>query len=264
MERLGIIGGTGLVSLDQHINPLEEFGCQRVNVEQILCETPFGEVPLDIQDFETPSGRKKLVFIQRHHSGSGHASRPPHSIDHRANIWAMKNANIEAVLSVCSVGAINTLFPPGRIGIASQYIDLSGVSSTFHDNVSVFTSMTIPFDELMNETLRLHLKQIQELSEEDQLDFTYWLAQGPQFETAAEIDAIEKLGGDVVGMTMPREAKLCAEVNLRYAALLISSNWAAGREPGDSKAALSHHDVSSKANERLEPVWSCISHLISE
>ena len=83
------------------------------------------------------------------------------------------------------------------------------------------------------------LRQVQGLTDE-RLFFTYWLAQGPQFETAAEIRAIEKLGGDVVGMTMPREAKLCREVALPYAALLIGSNWAAGKEPGADNGDLSH------------------------
>jgi 5'-methylthioadenosine phosphorylase len=90
------------------------------------------------------------------------------------------------------------------------------------------------------------------------------LAQGPQFETAAEVEAIDRLGGEVVGMTMPREAKLCREVELPYAALLIGSNWAAGREPGDATADLNHESVSAEANRRLGPVWLCITSLLTQ
>jgi 5'-methylthioadenosine phosphorylase len=92
--------------------------------------------------------------------------------------------------------------------------------------------------------------------------YTYWLAQGPQFETVAEVDAIDRLGGEMVGMTMPREAKLARELDLPYAAVCISSNWAAGREPGDGAKDLNHTEVSAQANDRLGPVWACILALL--
>ena len=115
----------------------------------------------------------------------------------------------------------------------------------------------------MNTSLENVLRTNQNLTNEP-LSFTYWLAQGPQFETAAEVRAIEKLGGHVVGMTMPREAKLCRELELPYAALLIGSNWAAGKEPGDENADLSHEAVSAEANRRLGPVWACITSLLTQ
>ena len=170
---------------------------------------------------------------------------------------------MDAVLSVCSVGCIVEDFPPGRVGLANQYIDFTGQTTTFHDDEAEFTSVTVPFDQDINTRLEAVLRNEQNLSNE-RLLFTYWLAQGPQFETAAEVLAIEKLGGHVVGMTMPREAKLCREIELPYAALLIGSNWAAGKEPGDASADLSHEAVSAEANRRLGPVWSCITSLLTQ
>ena len=70
-------------------------------------------------------------------------------------------------------------------------------------------------------------------------------------------------GFNLVGMTMPREAKLARELELPYAAVCIASNWAAGREPGNSGADLDHHSVSSQANRRLMPVWACLMELLS-
>ena len=61
---------------------------------------------------------------------------------------------------------------------------------------------------------------------------------------------------------MPREAKLARELDLPYVAVCISSNWAAGREPGDSSADLSHEEGSSTANDKLEPVWDCLIGLL--
>ena len=122
----------------------------------------------------------------------------------------------------------------------------------------MFTSVTVPFDQRLNERLESTLRNVQGLGDDDVMRYTYWLTQGPQFETVAEVDAIERLGGHMVGMTMPREAKLAAELDLPYAAMCISSNWAAGRDPSDGTKALDHLHVSAQANERLDPILACI------
>ena len=244
MMRLGLIGGTAMTSL-----ATDEIEISRS--DDIVAQTNFGEVPLTC----VKSGSNELIFLERHH---GQGTTPPHNINHRANIEAMLGAGVDAILAVCSVGTIPEDFPPGSVGYATQYIDFTGVTMSFHDDDAQFTSMTKPFDEDMNQKLESVLSNIQPgLS----LARTYWLAQGPQFETAAEIDAIEKLGGEVVGMTMPRECKLAAEVGIPYAAILVASNWAAGREPGDSSKDLDHQEVSSTAESRLGPVVECIKSL---
>jgi len=116
----------------------------------------------------------------------------------------------------------------------------------------------------MNALLEAVLRDVQHFDNEEIMRYTYWLTQGPQFETVAEVDAIERLGGGMVGMTMPREAKLSRELTLPYAAVCISSNWAAGRDPTDAAKALDHEDVSAQANDRLEPVWACIFGMLDE
>ena len=261
MQRLAIIGGTGLLNMAKG-QPFADAGLEVLATDSFEVETPYGNVPLKSFQLRNGSAEKTLVFLQRHHN-EVKSNKPPHNINHHANIWALKHANIDAVLSVCSVGCIVESFPPGRVGLANQYIDFTGQTTTFHDDEAEFTSVTVPFDYEMNARLEAVLRTEQGLSNE-RLLFTYWLAQGPQFETAAEVLAIEKLGGHVVGMTMPREAKLCREIDLPYVALLIGSNWAAGKEPGDSSADLSHEAVSAEANRRLGPVWSCITSLLTQ
>ena len=261
MQRLAIIGGTGLLNMATG-QPFADAGIDVLSTDSFDVETPYGNVPLKSFHLRHGTEEKTLVFLQRHHN-AGKANKPPHTINHHANVWALKHADMDAVLSVCSVGCIVESFPPGRVGLANQYIDFTGQTTTFHDDEAEFTSVTVPFDPDMNASLETILRKDQNLTEEP-LFFTYWLAQGPQFETAAEVLAIEKLGGHVVGMTMPREAKLCREVKLPYAALLIGSNWAAGKEPGDANADLNHEAVSAEANRRLGPVWSCIISLLTQ
>ena len=239
--RLGVIGGTAMTSL-----ATDEIEVSRS--DNIVAQTDYGPVPI----LCVKSGSNELFFIERHH-GSG--TTPPHQINHRANIQALSGAGVDAILAVCSVGAISVDFPPGSVGYATQYIDFTGVDMSFFKDDVKFTSMTEPFDSEMNKKLHNVLSKIQPGLD---LARTYWLAQGPHFETKAEINAIEKLGGEVVGMTMPRECKLAAELEIPYAAILVSSNWAAGREPGDSSKALDHSEVSATAETKLGPVIECI------
>jgi len=245
MMRLGLIGGTGLVSLSAS-------ALEVIRSDEVIAETEFGSVPMTCA---TLGNGTELIFIQRHH---GEGTKPPHRINHHANMHALAGAGCEAVIAVCSVGTIPEDFPPGSVGYAKQYVDFTGVSTTIHDEDAVFTSMTSPFDPSLNERLS---KVLTEMQPGLKLERTYWLTQGPQFESAAEINAIEQLGGEVVGMTMPRECKLAAELGLPYAAILIASNWAAGRNPSDSTAALDHESVSAKANDKLDAVIECIKSL---
>ena len=239
--RLGVIGGTAMTSL-----ATDEIEVSRS--DNVVAQTDYGPVPM----LCVKSGSNELFFIERHH-GSG--TTPPHQINHRANIQALSGAGVDAILAVCSVGAIPVDFPPGSVGYATQYIDFTGVDMSFFKDDVKFTSMTEPFDSDMNKKLHQVLSKIQPGLD---LGRTYWLAHGPHFETKAEINAIEKLGGEVVGMTMPRECKLAAELEIPYAAILVSSNWAAGREPGDSSKALDHSEVSATAETKLGPVIECI------
>ena len=260
MQRVGIIGGTGLIEMTVS----GEFGNSGISLirrDDVEVETPYGEVPLSCMKLSTPDGEKELFFLQRHHN-SGSASKPPHMINHRANIKALADAGCDVIMAVCSVGTLSTEFPPGRVALAEQYIDFTGVESTFYDDSAQFTSVTEPFSRKINSKLESVLRESQQLDIE-RMYFTYWLTQGPQFETKAEIDAIDKLGGHMVGMTMPREAKLARELNLPYVAVCISSNWAAGRDPNDGSRDLDHEEVSSQANRRLAPVWSCMIELLS-
>ena len=261
MMRLGIIGGTGLVSmnLDERFG---EVGIRVVRKDSISVSTPYGSVPLTCISIDDQGVEKELIFLQRHHNESGHGC-PPHQINHRANMMAMNDAQIDGIMAVCSVGSLDVSFPPGKVALAEQYIDFTGVESTFHDDESVFTSVTEPFDLSMNEQLDTALRESQGFDAGEKMGYTYWISQGPQFETRAEVDAIGLLGGHMVGMTMPREAKLARELDLPYSAVCISSNWAAGREPGDETKALDHEEVSAQANDRLEPIWACLVSLLS-
>ena len=84
---------------------------------------------------------------------------------------------------------------------------------------------------------------------------------GPQFESPSEIDALVRLGADVVGMTLGPESRLIAETGIPHVAISCSSNWAAGRTPGDPSAEINHHAVDAMAANLRARVRNCIEAL---
>ena len=183
---------------------------------------------------------------------------PPHKINHRANIRALADQNVDAIVATTSVGTIIPEFPPGRVGVSNQYIDFTGAVVTFHDDDAKFTSVTTPFDVNLNAALLKTLRRVQKLKSDVKLEFTYFLSQGPYYETPAEVTAAERLGAHVCGMTAVREAKLCRELDLPYSALTIASNWAAGRQPGDRTAALCHEEVAEMSSRVTGTIVECL------
>jgi purine nucleoside phosphorylase len=260
MRRIGVMGGTGLLRLEA-VPGAGEAGWSTVRADNVHVETAYGEVDLRCITLRRSSVETELVFLQRHHGEDG-TTVPPHQINHRANIRAFVDAGVDVVLAVCSVGTLTERMPPGRVGVATDAIDLTGRSTTFYDDDAVFTSMAQAFHEGFAERAVSVLRSAQNLGNDENLRVTYRLTQGPQFETPAEIDAIERLGGEVVGMTMPREAKLAAEVGMPYLALCIAANWAAGRSPKGRNSPLDHEEVSAEAHRRLGPVWAVVLDLL--
>ena len=156
--RLGVIGGTGLISMDM-TQQLADVGGELLRSDDLTVDTPYGPVPLRCFSIRVAEVTCELVFLQRHHDQGGHG-RPPHMINHKANVTAMMESNVDALLSVCSVGAVASSFPPGKVGLADQYIDFTGVAMTFHDDESTFTSVTLPFDPEMNLRLEAVLEPL--------------------------------------------------------------------------------------------------------
>ncbi len=214
MNKLGIIGGTGLTAMK---------GLDVVRQEVI--NTPYGEpsAPLThglIND-------QTMVFLPRH--GAGH-TLPPHKINYRANIWALKNAGVSHILAIAAVGGIPSHFHPQTLVIPDQIIDYthSRINTYFEEGLSEVTH--IDFSEPYSESLRQHIiSACDNLAISVEKFGTYAATQGPRLETAAEINRLEKDGCHIVGMTGMPEAALARELSLSYATLAVVANLAAGR-----------------------------------
>jgi len=222
----GILGGSGLTSF-------AELAVDRREVVR----TPWGEPsgPVTIGRI----GDVPVAFLPRH--GHGH-TMPPHAINYRANIHALKTIGVEGIIAVASVGGIRDDMRPGAIALLDQMIDYTwGRDSTYFDGPEypvTHIDFTLPYDP----ALRARMLAVAAASGHALIDGgCYACMQGPRLETAAEIDRVEHDGADVVGMTLMPEAALAREVDLPYAALAVIVNHAAGR--GDSKLAISTADI---------------------
>jgi 5'-methylthioadenosine phosphorylase len=211
---LAIIGGSGLTQL----------GNLEVTRRKVA-RTPYGEASGALT-FGRICGRD-VIFLARH--GYGHTI-PPHEVNYRANLWALKDAGADAVVSVASVGAIRKDLAPGSLVIPHQMIDYTwGRRSTFFEGPSAPVNH-IDFTEPFSRPLRMLLLEAAAAAKEKVLDGgVYAATQGPRLETAAEIDRLERDGADLVGMTGMPEAVLAREIGLEYATIAAVANYAAGR-----------------------------------
>ena len=210
-----IIGGTGLTQLEHLV--IEEREC---------LTTPYGDPSSDLL-FGRLHGQE-IVFLSRH--GDPHIL-PPHRVNYRANLWALKHAGATRILAVAAVGGITPRMIPGKLAVPDQLIDYTyGRDHTFYqDDLRKVTH--IDFSQPYTPWLREKLLAAARLAEIDMIDGgTYGCTQGPRLETAAEILRMERDGCDVVGMTGMPEAALAREQEIDYATCAVIANWAAGKQ----------------------------------
>ncbi|UCE88856.1 MAG: S-methyl-5'-thioinosine phosphorylase [Pseudomonadota bacterium] len=214
MARTAIIGGTGLTSLKS----LEITGREVV-------QTPYGE-PSGPLTHGVLSG-VEVVFLARH--GYGHTI-PPHKVNYRANIWALREVGAENVIAVNAVGGISDDMDPERLVIPDQIIDYtwSRFNTYFEEGLNqvVHVDFTHPYCAQLREAL---IGGARAGGRDVIVAATYGTTQGPRLETAAEVDRLERDGCNIVGMTGMPEAALARELELCYACIAVVANRAAGR-----------------------------------
>jgi len=242
---LAVIGGSGLSQLAS----LEV-------TERKVVRTPYGE-PSGALTFGRIRGND-LVFLARH--GYGHTVAP-HEVNYRANVWALKEAGVEGIVSIASVGGIRRDIAPGALLVPDQIIDYTwGRRSTFFEGAGApvtHIDFTEPYSQALRERV---LAAARACGESIHDGGTYAATQGPRLESAAEITRLERDGADIVGMTGMPEAALARELDLPYAAIAVSANYAAGR--GDSAHAIPMERIEAVLAEAMGRVRRVIEQLI--
>ncbi len=226
--KIGIIGGTGFY----------EAGILSEE-KDITISTPYGPVSLKTGAYQ---GRE-VVFLPRH--GARHTV-PPHLVNYRANIWALREIGAEKVIATAAVGSLQKDLKPGEIVLVDQFLDFtkSRVQTFYEGNGDgvLHVDVTAPYCPSLREEICQSAGRLQVCLHNGG---TYVCTEGPRYETPAEIRMFRNLGGDVVGMTSVPEVVLAREAALCYATITLVTNYAAGI----SSRPLSHQEVVAAMNE---------------
>lgn len=239
---LAIIGGSGLYAL------------QNFNVaSRQAIETPYGATSAELVTGKLNG--KDFCFLPRH--GEGH-HLPPHKINYRANIWALKQAGASGIIAVNAVGGIHPQMGPSAIVIPDNIIDYTwGREHTYSDGTNS-TVEHVDFTQPYDENLRLGLQSSAKRQSIDVVNFgVYAATQGPRLESAAEIRKIRQDGGDIVGMTGMPEAGLSRELALPYACLSLVANWGAGI----TEELISIEEIHAVLDKGMSDIQTILSHL---
>jgi 5'-methylthioadenosine phosphorylase len=195
---IGIIGGTSLLSSALFADWREQ-----------TVESPYGRARLKTQD--------EAVFLQRH----GEPPVPPHRINYRGNIWALRSLGVNKIISFNSTGSLRPELTPGTYLLPDDFFCPWQIP-TFYDEEMHFTvpAMDTPLrDALFRLCASLSIPVVN--------GGIYVQTVGPRLETRAEIMALRQFG-HLVGMTMASEATLCEELSIPYAAMCSIDNFANG------------------------------------
>jgi 5'-methylthioadenosine phosphorylase len=224
-----IIGGTGASSLPNSKGPH-------------CIDTPYGSV----ETYTLTIGEEEVLFLPRH--GSGHTT-PPHKINFRANVMALKQMGITHVYALATSGSMDEKVREGSIVIISDFLDFTTnrVNTFFDgtDNTVAHTDMSDPYCAQLRKLFKQKAAQ-KNIPVFD--DGVYACANGPRFEGKAEIQMFKNNGGTLVGMTGIPEVFLMKEMNICYSAIGLISNMACGITR-ENLAGIDHKSVVAKATE---------------
>lgn len=240
--QVGVFGGSGFYSL------LNE-------VDEIEINTPYGK-PSD-KLFLGKIGDKKIAFLPRH--GRKHTI-PPHKINYRANLWAMKELGVTRIISPCAVGILQKEIKPGDFVISDQYIDRTKSRiDTFYDGpVTTHVSAADPY---CNELRELTFKAASENNVTCHKTGTIVVIQGPRFSTKSESKWFTSMGWSVVNMSQYPEAHLARELEMCVVNISLATDYDSGLI--GNVPPVSHAEVMKVFQENLDKLRKVLFSLIS-
>jgi 5'-methylthioadenosine phosphorylase len=205
---LGVVGGSGIYEL----NGLED-------VETVEIDTPYGAPSSGI--IRGRLGATGLLFLPRH---GRHHHVPPHQINYRANVCALKKLGATHLVSLSAVGSMREDIVPGQVVVVDQYIDLTKrrTSTFFEDGVVGHVGLADPVCPGLAAALSRAAKSAGAVVHDGG---TYVCIEGPQFSTRAESKLYRSWGVSVIGMTAMPEARLAREAELPYATLALATDY---------------------------------------
>lgn len=243
---IGVFGGSGLYALSD-------------DVREIDIETPYGK-PSDKLSLVEIHG-KKVAFLPRH--GKQHTI-PPHLINYRANLYAMKELGVKRIISPYAAGSLQPHIKPGDFVVTDQFIDRTwGRADTYVEAGREFTHTSAAYiycEELRE--IAVHAGKRLNIPVHDR--GTVVVIQGPRFATVSESRWYSKMGWDVINMTQYPEGYLAKELGICYASIALVTDYDAGLEGREDIKPVSHEEVLRMFNANIDKVRSMIYEMVKD
>lgn len=240
---IGVFGGSGFYSL------LE-------GVQELPIETPYG-APSDSVFLAEYAG-KRVAFMPRH--GRNHTI-PPHNINYRANVWAMKSLGVRYLVSPCAAGSLQAHVAPEHFVVCDQYVDrTNGRKDTFYDGPQVYHISSA--DPYCPHLRRLAIQTIRDQGITVHPTGTVVVIQGPRFSTKAESRWYTAAGWEVIGMTQYPEAYLALEQAIAVVNISLITDYDSGLVAEGEIAPVTHEEVFAVFKKNSERVKGVVLELI--
>jgi 5'-methylthioadenosine phosphorylase len=239
---LGVIGGSGFYAWFD-------------DADEIAVDTPFGP-PSGPLLIGTVAGRQ-VAFLPRH--GRDHRF-PPHRVNYRANLWALRAVGVRQVLGPCAVGSMHPELGPGALVVPDQIVDRTwGRPHTVYDEIGPVAHVAFA-DPYCPRGRRAVLAAAREAAWPARDGGTLVVINGPRFSTRAESRWHAALGGDVVGMTGMPEAAIARELALCYTSINVVTDLDAGFESGEG---VTHAEVFAQFARSIEALKSLLLDVVA-
>ena len=239
---IGIFGGSGFYNFLK-------------NIEEVEIKTPYGN-PSDNLFLGKVEG-KSVAFLPRHNRKH---SIPPHKINYRANMWAMKELGVSRIISPCAVGSLQKEIKPGDFVISDQYVDRTrGRIDTFYDGpIATHVSAADPYcPELRELTIQATIENKITCHKTG----TIVVIQGPRFSTKSESKWFTQMGWSTINMTQYPESHLARELELCVVNIALATDYDSGLV-GDVEP-VSHSEVMKVFEQNLEKLRKVLFKLIA-
>ncbi len=242
---IGVFGGSGLYTLME-------------DVTEVAIDTPYG-APSDKLALGEMGG-KKVAFLPRH--GKEH-HLPPHKINYRANLWAMKSLGVKEIIGPCAAGSLIPEYKPGDFVVSDQFINMTSTRlDTFFEGPCV--KHITAADPYCPRLCALAYKTGQKLDITIHRKGTIVVINGPRFSTRAESRFFAQIGGQVINMTQYPESILARELGICYVNIALITDYDAGLEGRDDILPVDHQAVLKVFNENIHNVKKLIVAMIGQ
>lgn len=242
---IGVFGGTGFYQfLD--------------NVEEVWIETPYG-APSDKVAIGEVGGRR-VAFLPRH--GKDHRY-PPHMINYRANLWAMKELGVTRIIGPCAAGSLQPHVKPGDLVVSDQFVNRTwGRKDTFYEGpIVTHVSAADPYCPVMRQVAI-------QAARDEKIDVhekgTVVVIQGPRFSTRAESQEYRSHGWEVINMTQYPEAYLARELGICYVNIALITDYDVGSVDDPGIEPVSHEAVMIAFQQNLQKLQKVLFRVIEQ